>query len=193
MKNAILLHGRPTRDEYYNPSRPSSSNAHWFPWLQKQLIINDIKADAPEIPSAFDPQYDLWVKEVERFDITPETIVVGHSCGAGFWIKYLSLNKDLRVGKVVLVAPWLGKEYDEPPTNFFENYTIDPDLLQRTQGLVILFSDDDHAVIQDAVEELRQKVKGASYREFHNYGHFTFESMKTTIFPELLEEVIHAA
>lgn len=104
MKNAIILHGKPSQKEYYDSKIPSSSNKHWIPWLQKQLIVNDIKADTPDVPHAHDPQWDLWVKEVERFEIGPETILVGHSCGAGFWIKYLSLNKTLKVGKVILVG-----------------------------------------------------------------------------------------
>jgi hypothetical protein len=43
MKNAVLIHGMPSKDEYFDPSAPSLSNAHWFPWLQKQLIINGSK------------------------------------------------------------------------------------------------------------------------------------------------------
>lgn len=38
MRNAILLHGLPSKEEYYNPDRPSSSNSHWFPWLQNYLV-----------------------------------------------------------------------------------------------------------------------------------------------------------
>jgi hypothetical protein len=36
---------------------------------------------------------------------------------------------------------------------------------------------------------LRHKLKGANakYREFHGFGHFTYEDMGTEKFPELLE------
>lgn len=90
MKNAILLHGMPDEKEYYDTTRPSASNAHWFPWLQNQLLVHDIKADTPEIPRPFDMDWNVWLKEVERFDITPNTILVGHSMGAGFWVRYLN-------------------------------------------------------------------------------------------------------
>ena len=50
---------------------------------------------------AFQPKWDLWVREVERFDLTPETLIVGHSCGGGFWVRYLSEHPKLKVGKVV--------------------------------------------------------------------------------------------
>lgn len=190
MKNAILLHGRPGKEEYYDPAIPSASNAHWYPWLQKQLLINDIKADTPEVPFAFDPQWERWVKEVERFEIGPETILVGHSCGGGFWVKYLSLHKKLQVGKVVLVAPWLGEDYGAPATNFFNNYKIDADMVKRTNGITVFHSDNDKETINSAVKQLREVLKNAESREFHGYGHFTHQAMKTVDFPELLEECL---
>lgn len=108
MKNAIILHGQPSKEEYYDPERPSMSNAHWIPWLQGQLLKNDIAAATPEVPFAYEPEWELWKQEVERFEITPDTLIVGHSRGGEFWLRYLSENKDLSVGKVVLVAPSLG-------------------------------------------------------------------------------------
>src|SRR5579872_6534321 len=119
MKNAIILHGRPSEDEYYDPTMPSTSNAHWFPWLQKQLIVHDIKADAPEVPLAFNPQWDIWPREAERFTIGPETILIGHSTGAGFWVRYMSERPTLQVEKVVLVAPWLNARQEEK-IDFFD-------------------------------------------------------------------------
>ena len=106
--NAIILHGQPGSEEYYDLDRPSMSNAHWIPWLQAQLLKKDIPAATPEVPNAYKPEWELWKKEVERFDINADTLIVGHSRGCDFWLKYLSENKDLKVGKVVLVAPSLG-------------------------------------------------------------------------------------
>jgi hypothetical protein len=84
MKNAIILHGGPDKDEYYRANEPSESNKHWIPWLQAQLLKKEIAAATPEIPRSYDRNWLTWHKEVERFDITPETILVGHSTGAGF-------------------------------------------------------------------------------------------------------------
>jgi uncharacterized protein len=44
MKNAIILHGNPSKEEYYDPKMPSMSNAHWIPWLQAQLLTHEIAA-----------------------------------------------------------------------------------------------------------------------------------------------------
>jgi predicted alpha/beta hydrolase family esterase len=187
MKNAIILHGQPGSEEYYNPERPSMSNAHWIPWLQGQLLKKDIAAATPEVPLSFEPDWDLWKKEVERFEITPDTIIVGHSRGGEFWLRYLSENKDIRVGKVVIVAPSLGWYYNDK--HYFGNFEIDTDLVKRTKGLTVFHSDNDGPGIQKSIKELRDKIKDMGYKEFH-LGHFTFGSMKTEKFPELLEECL---
>jgi predicted alpha/beta hydrolase family esterase len=189
MKNAVILHGLPTQDEYYSQKLPSMSNCHWLPWLQKQLMNHDIKADTPEVPKSYEHKWQDWVREVERFEIGPETLLVGHSCGGGFWIKYLSLNKNLKVGKVVLVAPWLDPDGDEAP-GFFDGFEIDPELTKRTKGTTIFHSDNDMGNVHKSVAEIREKAGEINYREFHNYGHFCYQDMGTVEFPELLSECL---
>ena len=191
MKNAILVPGRPDIDTHYDPRRPSNSEDHWFSWLKRQLILKDIHAVSIEPPFPFRPRYDDWKKEFERFDITPETILVGHSCGGGFLVRYLSENKDLNVGKVVLVAPWINPENNpvSDAADFF-NFETDPDLVIRTAGVTIFNSDNDQDTIHKSVQIIRDKVKNVRYKEFHEYGHFTYRNMKTDVFPELLEECL---
>ena len=106
MKNALLLHGTCDREEYFSDLHTSLSNSHWLPWLQKQLLIRDILTQTPEMPQAYDPQYDLWEKTFERFDVDKNTILVGHSCGGGFLLRWLSENR-VEVNKLILVAPWI--------------------------------------------------------------------------------------
>ncbi len=191
MKNAILVPGRPDKEEYYDPKYPTNSNNHWFPWLSKQLQINDVFAVAIEPPEPWKPRYDVWKKEFERFDITPETVLVGHSCGGGFLIRWLSENKDKKVGKVVLVAPWLNPENNpvSDTADFFE-FEIDQDLVARTKGITLFNSSNDQTTIHKSVQIIRDKVRNTEYKEFHNYGHFCFTDMKTEEFPELLEECL---
>jgi len=187
MKNAIILHGGPSKEEYYDPQAPSMSNAHWLPWLQGQLLKHEIAAATPEVPHAFDRDWEVWKKEFERYDLGPETLLVGHSTGAGFFVKYLSIHKDLKVGKVVLVAPWLDPD-KEHTKNFFDDFEIDADFVERTTGVTVFYSDNDEASVLKTVEILKNTVKNIEYKEFHNYGHFCIEDMKTVEFPELLQE-----
>ena len=187
-KNAIIVHGTPGKEEFYDPDVPCGSNHHWLPWLQKQLIVRGISAHAPEIPQAWDPQYPLWQREFERFDIGPATILVGHSCGGGFLVRWLSEHKQATVAQVILVAPWLDPRRRKTG-NFFE-FSMDPDLAARTVAMTIFNSDNDDPEIHDSVRLIRESIKGVHYREFHNYGHFCLNDMHTTHFPELLETAL---
>lgn len=189
MKNAIILHGLPDKEEYYDLDFPAQSNAHWLGWLQKQLQAKDIFTQTPEMPMSFAPDYEVWKKEFERYDITPETLLVGHSCGGGFLVRWLSENKDKKVGKLILVAPWLNpdKRYD---TGTFFNFEIDPNFPSRTARPVIFRSSNDFEDVLESIDILKDKVQGISIREFENYGHFCERDLKTQAFPELLAECL---
>lgn len=188
MRNAIILHGMPGKDEYYDDKYPSASNSHWIPWLQKQLLINGIKADTPEVPEAYNPQYNSFLKEVLRFEITPLTTLIGHSTGAGFWVKYLSENPDVFVDKVILVAPWINSDH-KYDIDFFD-FKIDPAIVNRSNEFIIFSSDNDSATVQSSVKVLVEKLHNISHHNFHHYGHFTLGSMKTSEFPELLNVIV---
>lgn len=191
MSNAILVPGRPDKDEHYDPNTPSNSENHWFSWLKRQLILKDIHAVSIEPPFPFRPRYDEWVKEFERFELTPETILVGHSCGGGFLVRYLSEHKDLKVGKVALVAPWINPDNNpRSDTADFFDFEIDPDFPDRTAGATVFVSSDDEPSVLRTVDILRNKVHGLNFKEYADKGHFVKGSMHTSEFPELLELVV---
>lgn len=190
MNNAILVHGWASKNEFYNPDYPTGSNSHWFPWLTKQLMIRDIYTVAVEMPNGFYPEYDVWKHEFERFDITENTILVGHSCGGGFLVRWLSEN-DVKVGKVILAAPWIGDDPgDEPFDATFFDFTIDPNIAQKTQGLTIIHSTNDGDGVKKSVKTLVEQLQDIHSVELENKGHFTLKGLGTDAFPELLEEIV---
>ncbi len=190
MKNALLIHGWNTKQEYYDNARPSASNDHWFPWLSKQLILKDISTVSIEMPRGYYPEYEVWKRELERYDIGAETILVGHSCGGGFLVRWLSEN-NIKVGRVVLVAPWLGYDTGEEPfDDTFFDFEIDPNLIDKTAGLTVMVSDDDFKSIHKSVDEILSKVNGVDVKRFKDKGHFTLRSLGGQEFPELLEEAM---
>ena len=188
MKNAILLHGYQGSEEYYDSNMPSASNSHWFPWLQKELMINEIKADTPEVFRHYEMKYPAWVEEIERFTINRDSILIGHSMGGGFWVRYLSEHPEIFVDKVILVAPWLnlGHEMD---SDFFE-FNLDLAITERADEFIIFASDNDKMDIQNSVNYLIEKLPNAKIRTFHEYGHFTQRTLPDNKFPELLEACI---
>lgn len=191
MANAIILHGTCSRKEYFDTQLPSLSNSHWLPWLQKQLLATGISAATPEVPHAYRLDYDVWRREAERYAIASDTLLVGHSTGGGFWIRYISEQPALRTGKVVLVAPWLDPN-NIKKSDFFD-FEIDPDLVSRTAGVTIFNSTNDHPGIHWSVEALRQIIPGINYVEFDDYGHFCRDDMHTPEFPELFAELTSSA
>ena len=148
MKTAIIIHGYFTKEEFFDVKRPAPSNDHWFPWIQKQLLIKGILTQTPEMPNSYAPEYEKWKNFFEQFHLDEETILIGHSCGGGFLIRWLS-EHDVKVGKVVLVAPWLDPGNKE--VGDFFRFTIDPNLASKTSGLTLIYSTDDAESVIESV------------------------------------------
>ena len=61
MSNAILVPGRPDKEEHYDPKRSSNSEDHWFSWLKRQLILKDIHAVTIDCIAALPTLYKAYV------------------------------------------------------------------------------------------------------------------------------------
>ncbi len=129
MKQVLLIHGAPDKNEFYKSENQAPSNGLWFPWLQKQLALRDELCQSLEFPRPYDPIYTDWVSVFEQMKVSEEAILIGHSCGGGFLLRYLSENKNLKPGKVILIAPWIDPEH-QLTTGFFD-FEIDPTLSDR--------------------------------------------------------------
>lgn len=187
MKNAILVHGTCSEKEYFSDEYPSLSNSHWFPWLQKQLLVNGIFTQTPEILDAYKPNYKKWKNIFEQFEINANSILIGHSCGGGFLLRWLSENK-IQVDKLILVAPWLDPER-EKTTEFFD-FEIDRNLFDKVNELHLFFSNDDDNDILQSVKIIRGSFENLEVHEYSNLGHFCYNDMKTDKFPDLLNIII---
>jgi predicted alpha/beta hydrolase family esterase len=198
VKKVILIHGWGDKDYFYDPNTPTASNSHWFPWLSNQLIIRDIHAVAIEMPKSYYPEYELWKKELERFELDEDTILVGHSCGGGFLVRYLSEN-NVKVGKVVLVAPWLGILSPEADNSTDKNtifdqtffqFEIDKNLASETGGLSLIESTNDMPGVKESIQIIKDSVNVVKITTLENKGHFTLKDLGTVEFPELLQEIL---
>lgn len=184
MKNAIIVHGMPSEEEYASGEGSNPSKMHWLPWLKEELEKRGIPTVTPELPKPYAPVCEEWKAAFEASGtINEETILVGHSCGAGFIVRWLSENK-CRVGRVVLVGPWLDPE-GTLPTGFFD-FQIDPSLAERAEGVTVFVSLDDGQAVLDSVARLKKEIPGVIVKEFQHRGHFTLEDMGKREFPELL-------
>ncbi len=182
MKNAIIIHGMPSKEEYAVDG--NASEQHWIPWLKEVLLKKNIETETPEMPVPYEPNYQSWKSEFEKLNINEDSTLIGHSCGAGFLVRWLSENK-INVGKVVLVGPWMDPD-KELGTSMFD-FVIDPDVVSRTKSLTVIYSTDDMEEITKTVDELKAAFPGAVFKEYMDKGHFTLGDLGTREFPEILE------
>lgn len=187
MKNAIILHGKPSLEIYQDPGNPVPSQNHWLGWLRSELLQKGYVVNNPEAKEPYSPRYDLWLDAVSGLNIDFETTLVGHSAGAGFWLRYLSENPTLNPEKLILVAPWIDRsKYPD-----FFDFQIDEDLQHRVLGAISIFNSlDDSAKVHNTVAEIQAKIPSASRYDYTDKGHFTISSMGTNKFPELLAEIL---
>ncbi|MBP6925490.1 MAG: alpha/beta hydrolase [Candidatus Pacebacteria bacterium] len=171
---------------------PSPSNAHWFPWVQKQLTRQDILCQALEMPQSYNPTYMEHERVLNQMEISNETILVGHSCGGGFLLRYLSEHPSLSPKKVILVAPWLDPEgylKELSPESDYFDFTIDPALTKRAT-LHCMYSSDDSQEVLDSVYRIQKELPDIGMHTLTDKGHFTEPDLGTKEFPELLELIL---
>jgi predicted alpha/beta hydrolase family esterase len=143
--------------------------------------------NVPEMPHAYDPEYSSWKREFERFDVTPNTTLVGHSMGGGFLLRWLSENHLAAPARVILVASSLDP-LRQNETGFCE-FEIDPNITDRTK-LVVMTSDND----SDKAEQSRQMITDAlpntDVRMFSGYGHFIPDHLGKDTLEELVDIIL---
>jgi predicted alpha/beta hydrolase family esterase len=185
MKNAIILHGKPTQERYENLAEPKPHEANWLPWLGRQLSKQGVEVSIPALPRPYFPVYTNWKEVFEVNHIDKDTALIGHSAGAEFILRWLSENKDVSVEQVALVAPYhdFSGKYGE-----FSQYDIDVDLPRRVGHITVLNSLDDDTQIQTSVERISTSIPEARIVELDGYGHFRIgHNMQTEELPVLLD------
>ncbi|MBP6904682.1 MAG: alpha/beta hydrolase [Candidatus Pacebacteria bacterium] len=188
MKTAIIVHGWDNKEEFFDLNKASPSNAYWIPWIQKRLGVAGITAQTPEMPESWIPRYEKWQKTFELFPRDEETILIGYSCGGGFLVRWLS-EHDIKVGQLILVAPWIDPTKELGQENDFFDFDMDSDLVKKTsQGVTLFYSTDDDDVVLQSVEKIKATIPDIKIREFTDKGHFTTGD-GVSEFPELLEEI----
>lgn len=185
MRNALILHGKPSEERYRNPGAPKPHEANWLPWLGRELGKRGIESSIPAFPRPYFPVYEDWRSLFERFHVDERTGVVGHSAGAEFILRWTSENPNNHLETLALIAPYRdeARKYGH-----FSAYELDPGITERIGRIIIFNSLDDSEPIQRNARLLAEVLRGAELIELDGFGHFMFgNNMKTTAFPELLD------
>jgi len=139
------------------------------------------------MPNPWKPEYTKFKKEFEKCDINKDTILVGHSCGCAFLVRWLGETKK-EVKKLILVAPWKIPDMNDEFRKTFYGYPIDETIKSRVRKITMFTADDEE---EDGKKSLQiyHKYLGGKIIELAGHGHYTLEDMRTEEFPELLEEI----
>lgn len=183
MRTAIILHGMPSQEEYEQPGGDTQSQKHWLPWLKNELEKFEIVVFMPDLPRPYEPNYEAWSKVFEQNRIDAHTLLIGHSCGAGFLIRWLS-EHPVQVGRLALVAPFLDPDGLAPQMGMTTLH-IDPQIALWAEKVGVFISTDDDESIRSSAAKILKALPTAEWIQFTNHGHFTSEDMGTIEFIEL--------
>jgi uncharacterized protein len=181
-QNCIIIHGC--------PSAPSDMtfDQHWIPWIAGVLNASGIPTTIPLMPEPWKPDYEKYKKEFEKQEINDNTILIGHSCGSAFLVRWLGDSKR-KVNKLILVAPWKIAGEKSLKKSFYE-YPIDETIKSRV-GKIVMFTADNEEDMGKMSLKIFHDALGGKIINLKSHGHYTMEDMKTEEFPELLNEVVN--
>jgi hypothetical protein len=183
-KNCIIIHGCPSKE----PRTPEERtyDKHWIPWLKQELENKGIKTEVPLMPTPWNAKYEEFKEVFENYNVNKNTVLIGHSCGTAFLVRWLSESKQ-RIHKLILVAPWK-IALTEKKKDFY-NFHIDENLKNRVDQIVMFTSDDEEENGKKSLKMYYEVLEGEII-ELQNHRHFTLRDMGTKEFPELLEKIL---
>jgi predicted alpha/beta hydrolase family esterase len=182
----IIVHGSNDNEEEANQGILENER-HWKLWLKDKLEDKGIEVSNELYPHDWKPDYLAWKKIFEKNIIGEDSILIGHSVGCAFILRWLSENKR-KINKIILVAPYILNSGSDNLKKFVD-FKINNSLSSFYNQLIVFFDSLDSKAIMDSVNFIRDNL-GGKIIELKNHGHFTLEDMKTTEFPELLDEVL---
>lgn len=195
MKQVVVIHGGTTFSTYEKYLTHLSTatvrvermryQPKWKERLQQHLG-NNYDVLLPSMPNKTNAVYDEWKIYFDRVVsvLSDNCVLVGHSLGAVFLVKYLSENQvPIRIAATILIGAPFSDERAEDLTNFAIS-TI-TNLFADQAGNVTFFVGTDDPVI-DMVEYERYKttLPHVQYRLLSAPDHFVREEL-----PELIETI----
>lgn len=187
-KKCIIIHGSPSDAEKAMIPEARSYDKHWMPWTKKQLIANGIETETPLMPLPWYPDYEKYKSTFEKYDIDENTILVGHSSGCAFLVRWLGETRK-EIFKLILVAPWKIPDRDDEFRKKFYAYCIDETIKNRVKEIVMFTADNEE---EDGKKSLKMfhKSLGGKVIKLKGRGHYCLDDMGTEKFPELIEVIL---
>ena len=164
MTNALIFHGTAGHPE-----------ENWFPWLKQQLEAIGCKTLVPQFPTPDNQTLENWLEVLEKYEkeITPDTILIGHSLGGAFLLRVLE-RREKGIKAAFFVASPVGvlpiKNYDGDKL-FIGNPFDWAKIKRNCRNFFVFHSDNDPYVSLGNGKELASKL-GTKLIFVPNAGHF---------------------
>ena len=127
------------------------------------------------------------IKVFEKNKIDENSVLIGHSSGGGFLVRWLGETKK-KIKKLILVAPAIIHSGTYEPLMDLLDFRINKDIKDNVEEIIIFASKDDMKGILEFVK-IYSEALDVKPKWFEDKGHFTLGDMKTKEFPELLNEI----
>ena len=169
---------------FINHGYMGSNVENWFPWFKEKIDDDNNKCIIPQYPIEKDKHfYDYWKETLNKYldYINEDTIIIGHSSGCAFTIKYL-IEKNIKINKLILVSGF--NNYYSDDENDFHNvvnktFYVEDDKLNIVKSLcneiICIYGDNDPYIPQEVFNDLANKLD-AKKVIIPNGGHLNLEA-----------------
>ncbi len=175
---AIIIHGT-----------KGSPEGNWYHWLASELSKLGVESIVPQMPTPENQTLTDWQKAFKEQcgDITSDSILIGHSCGAVLLMRLLEESEET-AAFTVLVAPPYGEigipEYDALNSSFLDKPFDWLKIGSKAGKIAYLMADNDQYVPQDQLLRIANSLNVKPLM-IKGGGHLNAETGFTT-FPQLL-------
>lgn len=176
-----------------------SNIENWFPWLKEKIDGQSKLCIVPQFPIELDYHtYNEWKKLLDVYNksykmIDENSVIIGHSTGSIFAVKYILENK-IKIKKLILVSAfnnYLAQDNNDIHNKINPTYYVDDDVLQDitkyVNQIVCIYGDNDPYIPQTVLHRFAKEI-GAKEIIVHNGGHLNAEAGYIEL-TEILDEV----
>lgn len=190
MQQVIIIHGGDsykTQEEYFDflknheVTKEYFQSRHGWKTTIEEVLGPDFDVLQPRMPNPENAKFDEWKIWFERmFDfLDGEVILIGHSLGGMFLVKYLEQNDfPKKIKQLHLVAP--PHNLTKDIADFFLPDSLE-NVSKQAEDITLYFSKDDPTVPFSEMENYKKQLPEASLVVFEDRGHF-----KQSEFSELI-------
>ncbi|MCD4739747.1 alpha/beta hydrolase [archaeon] len=160
---------------------------NWLPWLKMQLEKVGCEVFVPSFPTPARQTLNNWNKKFSEYAVDKESILVGHSLGAAFILRYLGKNP----AKAAFLVAGFHDKIGDLALDFLNSSFYGPvnweNIKQNCKHIKSYSSTTDPYINLKTGKELAKNL-GIEPTIVENAGHFNRDAGYET-FPLLLEDI----